>query len=370
MLELGKRLVSRGHEVTVLTSRLPDTKPAETIEGIHVVRVPTKIYNWAPHPIPPPVPVMSEVTENLERLAADADVVHFHNRFMFGPKYGAIVKKLGKKLCLTIHNARPIGIDFLSDKFGQFYDDLFGMRLMNQCDGIIGVSRNALETTIPKDYAGKTTVIYNGVDGKKFAPIEKPKESKGLKEWKEKINADGADKKIILTNARLVPQKGVKYLIEAMGDVKLKTQNPRLVIFGRGTLKTELEKQAKSIGADVLFTSERISDQSLVDLYAAADIFVLASLFEPCPLVLLEAMACAKPIVATAIGGNPELIGHEKSGLLVPARNSTMMAEAITRLLQDKKLAQKLGSEARKLAIEKFTWEETTKRTEAFYKTL
>lgn len=359
MLEVGKRLGKR-HNVTVLTSQLKGTLPEERIQGMRIIRLPTTVLDWAPHPIPPPVPIIKNLPEAVKRCAADADVVHIHNRFIFGPKYGKIVKQLGKKLCLTIHNARPEGIDFLSDSFGQFYDDFFGKRLMGMCDGIIGVSKNALDRTIPRDYKGRTTVIYNGVDSKKFAP-------KKSSTWKEKI---GGDKKIIMTNARLVPQKGVKYLVDAMQDAKLKTQNSRLVVFGRGVLKPDLEKRAKEIGADVLFISERISDESLVDLYAAADVFVLPSLFEPCPLVLLEAMACGKPIVATNVGGNPELIEDKKCGLLVPPANSDAIADRLSELLLDEKLAKKLGANARKLAVKKFTWDKTAKEVEKFYKLL
>ncbi len=354
ILEVGKRLI-RKHQVTVLTSQLKGTMPEENIEGMRVIRLPTTILEWTPHPIPPPIPLIKGLPETVKCFASEADLVHIHNRFIFGPKYGEIVKSSGKKLCLTLHNARPIGIDLVSDLSGQFYDDLFGTRLMRQCDGIIGVSKNALETTIPQDYTGKTTVIYNGVDSKKFSP-------KKSSEWKEKINRN---KKIVMTNARLVPQKGVKYLIEAMKKV-----NARLVIFGRGVLKQELEKQAERINADVLFISECISDESLVDLYAAADVFVLPSLFEPCPLVLLEAMACGKAIVATKVGGNLELIKDRKSGLLVPPADSNAIANAVNELLSNEKLAKKLSTAARKSAVEKFTWEKTAKQVEEFYKTL
>ncbi len=355
MFELGKRLAKK-HDITVLTAQLKGTKEKEEICGMNIIRTPAKIYEWAPHPIPPPVPVMPRLAINVKQYAANADIVHIHNRFIFGPKYGEIVKNLGKKLCITIHNARPIGIDFLSDMFGQFYDDFFGKRLMNMCDGVIGVSKNTLKMTIPKDYKGKTAVIYNGVDSRVFKP-------KKQSEWKKEI---GDNKKIILTNARLVPQKGVKYLVEAMAHIK----DAKLVIFGRGILKEELEKKAKESDADVLFMTERISDKSLVDLYAAADIFVLPSLFEPCSLVLLEAMACGKAIVATNIGGNPELIEERKSGLLVSAGESNAITNAVNTLLQDKRLARKLGENARARVEKKFTWEETTKKVEEFYKIL
>lgn len=359
MLELGKRLAKK-HDVTVLTSQLKGTLSRESINGISVVRLPTTILEWAPHPFPPPIPLISGLPENVEKFAADADLVHIHNRFIFGPRYGKIVKSAGKKLCLTIHNARPIGIDPISDIFGQIYDDYFGKRLMQMCNGIIGVSKDALDTTIPKDYkekGGNTAVIYNGVDSKKFSPKKKSNE------WKEKISND---KKIIMTNARLVPQKGVKYLIEAMPRIK----NARLVVFGRGVLREELEKRANEVGADVLFINEGISDESLVELYATADVFVLPSLFEPCPLVLLEAMACGKPIVATKIGGNPELIENKKSGLLVSAGNSNEIASAVNELLANEKFAKRLGANARTLAVKRFTWEKTAREVERFYKTL
>lgn len=355
MYEVGKRL-AKEHEVMVLTARLKGTPAEEMISGMHIVRTPATVCDWAPHPIPPPVPIMPRLADDVKKYAAKADLVHIHNRFIFGPKYGSIIKKLGKKLCITLHNARPQGIDFFSDLCGQFYDDLFGKRLMRKCDGIIGVSRNTLETTLPEDYQGKTTVIYNGVDGKLFRPKRSSK-------WKERI---GSDKQIVLTNARLVPQKGVKYLVKAMAGVK----DAMLVVLGRGILKNELEEMARKRGVDTLFITEYITEASLVDLYAAADVFVLPSLFEPMPLVLLEAMACGKPIVATAVGGIPELIEDGKNGLLVPPADPAALRKNISVLLSDKYERRRMGKENRKKVVQRFTWDRTAKEVNAFYRAL
>jgi glycosyltransferase involved in cell wall biosynthesis len=147
-------------------------------------------------------------------------------------------------------------------------------------------------------------------------------------------------------------------------------KNAKLVVFGRGILKNELERKAKSLGVDALFISDYISEESLADLYAAADVFVLPSLFEPCPLVLLEAMACGNAIVATNVGGIPELIHNRKNGLLVQPANPHALADAISELLSDEKLAKKLAKNARMLAVKKFSWDRTAKNVEQFYRML
>jgi glycosyltransferase involved in cell wall biosynthesis len=147
---------------------------------------------------------------------------------------------------------------------------------------------------------------------------------------------------VVLTPARLHPQKGHAYLLEAAARVPDAT----FVLAGDGPLRLELETQARALGiADrCLFLGYR---SDVPDLLAAADLLVLPSLFEGLPVSVLEAMAAERPVVATAIGGTDEAIVSEQSGLLVPPRDPVALASAIQRLQADPALARRLASAGR-----------------------
>ncbi len=354
--EVGRRLAKR-HRVSVLCAQMENTPPKEEIEGMHVVRTQAKIYWNTPHPIPPPMPVMPHLDSDLKTLLAHADAVHIHNRFVFGPKQGEAVKDRKKKLFLTLHNSRPIGIDWATDFFGCFYDDFVASRLMNRCDGIMGVSLNTLDLTLPKGCAAKTRVVYNGIEEKIFAP-GKPND-----EWEEYFEFHNLTRPKVMTNARLLPQKGLTYLVSAMRGM-----DADLVILGRGPLKSALERQAQSIGVKAHFISERMTDHRLAALYQSVDAFALPSLYEPCGIALLEAMGCGKPCIASRIGGMQEIIRNEKSGLLVQPGSVSDLARALYAVLGNRKHADALSKGARRRVLEKFTWNIVARKVEEFYK--
>ena len=361
LLEVSKRL-AKNHHVTILTAKIKGTKQREKIQGVNVYRTQAWILQKAPHPIPPPIPIMPRLLSDLRRLTQENDLVHLHNRFVYGLNETSLVKKLEKKLCLTLHNARPKGIDFATDFWGQAYDRSIGRVIMKRCDGVLAVSKATLESTLPKKYEGVTGIAYNGVDSKLFNP------KNNGEEWRALFKQQGLEEgeRVVLTNARLVKQKGISDLIDAMHFVR----NARLVIFGRGPLLKKLVERAKKKKISTLFFTERVSDESLARLYAASDVFVLPSVWEPFGMVLVEAMASGKPVVGTRVGGIPEIIQDEKNGLLAPPHDPRELAHAINRILDDDKLARRLTREGRKTAVNKFNWENCVKAYEKFYEQL
>ncbi|MFH0835274.1 MAG: glycosyltransferase family 4 protein [Candidatus Micrarchaeota archaeon] len=348
LFEVTKRL-ARKHDVTVLTARLPKTEAQEEINGVCVVRTPATILEKLPRPLPPPLPLMPKHDEELKRLIAENDVVHGHNRFVYGLSESARVKKAGKKMCWTLHNARPEGIDFLTDVGGQAFDDLVGGRILKRCDGVLAVSKATMEATLPAKYEGRTGIAYNGVDAKTFKPMSG-------KKMRERFGLHG---KVVMTNCRLVEQKGVKYLIDAMRGT-----DAQLVVFGRGPLLEKLKKKAAGTGA--VFIYEWLGEEELAGLYNACDVFVLPSLWEPFGMVLVEAMACGKPVVGTRVGGIPEIVAKD-CGFLVPPADSKALAERVLLLLEDNGLRKKLGSAGRKRVLREFTWEKTADAYEKIY---
>jgi glycosyltransferase involved in cell wall biosynthesis len=351
VVEVSKRLAAKKHDVTVLTARLPGTKKEEVVGGVRVVRSAAYVVKNLPAFLPPPVPITPLRWMDIVREARKADAVHVHNRFCYGLIDALTVKGLGKKLGLTLHNARTKGLSPVTDALGQAYDDVLGKNVMRACDVIAGVSDKTVKETVPESMWGKCSVIYNGTDTELFNPRVKPggiERELGLK------------KGFVLTNCRLVPQKGVGHLIEAMKGV-----DRQLVVFGRGPLKDELEKQAKKKGVDAAFVSQRITDGQLARLYSACSVFALPSLWEPFGMVLTEAMSCGKPVVGTNAGGIPEVIGN--AGAVVPKAEPRALRKAIKELLEDEKKARDYGKKGRKRVLAKFTWDHTAQGYEKMY---
>ena len=355
VLEVGKRLAKK-RNISVLTCRLPHTAEKESIDGIRVIRVPARIFYSAPHPIPPPVPVMFDFARYLRRELPSCQAVHIHNRFVYGQGDGALAKKAGKKLFLTLHNSRMVGVDFAMDFLGGLYDDLFAKGLMRMCDGVMGVSADTLDVTLPYGYDGRTEVVYNGVDERLFRPAGPSSV------WKDFFREKGVAERRVMTNARLLPQKGLGYLVEGMKGI-----DACLVVKGRGPLRKSLEAQAKKAKIEIMFIEERLSDRSLAGLYNSIDAFVLPSLYEPCGIAILEALSCGKPCICSRVNGIPEIISEGRNGLLVAPRSPEGLSLAINRVLDDGKLAQKLGMNGRRKVLKEFTWDIVARKVGAFY---
>jgi len=167
--------------------------------------------------------------------------------------------------------------------------------------------------------------------------------------------------------AALVPHKGQRHLVEAAALVVRKVPDARFVIAGEGELRPSLERQIKEhrLEKHVLLAGFR---PDALSLHQAFDIFVMCSITEGLGTSLLDAMAAAKPIVATATGGIPEVVDDGVTGFLVQPRDDRAMADAIVRLLKDADLRQRMGLAGLKRAREKFGAERMLRETLRVYK--
>jgi glycosyltransferase involved in cell wall biosynthesis len=148
---------------------------------------------------------------------------------------------------------------------------------------------------------------------------------------------------VVLNVAALVPHKGQRYLIEAFADVVRIVPDARLVILGQGELLEPLTRQVHDLGLEKhVFLPGFRTD--VLSLMKTADLFVMSSVLEGLGTSLLDAMACARPIVATDTGGIPEVVVHEETGLIVPPRDPDMLADAIVALLRDEERARAYGA--------------------------
>jgi glycosyltransferase involved in cell wall biosynthesis len=162
--------------------------------------------------------------------------------------------------------------------------------------------------------------------------------------------ARDVDGPVVLTVARLDGQKGIAHLLEAVATLP----NASFAIAGDGPNRAALEQRAATLGVSdrVRFLGHR---HDVPALLAAADLFVLPSLYEGLPLSVLEAMAAGVPVVATAIGGTDEVVRDGETGTLVPPANSEALAAAIGRALADRDRASRLALAARSLVAREYS---------------
>ena len=154
--------------------------------------------------------------------------------------------------------------------------------------------------------------------------------------------------------AALVPHKGQRHLIEAAALVVRQVPDARFVIAGEGELRPALERQIKEhhLEKHVLLAGFR---PDVLSVHKSFDIFVMSSVTEGLGTSLLDAMACAKPVVATAAGGIPEVVADGETGFIVPPRDHAAMAGAIVQLLKDPALQQRLGTAGRARVRKRFS---------------
>ena len=169
--------------------------------------------------------------------------------------------------------------------------------------------------------------------------------------------------------ARLDEQKGHRHLIDAIAILASRRPNLVTLLAGEGPLEQSLRAQCAALGLDdrVRFLGYR---RDVAELFEAADVVVLPSLYEGLPLVAIEALAAGRPMVATEVDGTPEVVIHERTGLLVPPANPVALAAAIERLLDDPALAARLASDGRKFVHENFAVRRQIEQTAALYSEL
>lgn len=213
----------------------------------------------------------------------------------------------------------------------------------------------------------KIIKIHNGIEIEEYNPDLEELRNKKL-EIRKELGLK-TDAPVIGAIGRLVWQKGFEYLIRAVPEVLRKNSDARFLIVGDGPLKNSLvaESERLNVADRIVFAGFR---SDVKEILASIDVLVMPSLLEGLPMVLLEAMAMAKPIVATLIDGITEVLEDGKTGLLAPAKNSHALADVMTDILKDEKKACLLGKNARKMAEEKFSVERMVRKTESVYEKL
>ena len=365
--QTSKELVKRGHEVTVYTTDVKDfnsrleTNSDDAIDGI-------KIYRFRNCSLTLVRKLKLFVTLDLISYAKKRiktfDIIHLHEYYTF---QNTVIHRYAKKYnvpyILQAHGS--ISRVGALRMFKWLYDVLFGYRLLRDASKVIGLSRFEADQYrrmgVPEE---KIAIIPNGIDLSEYADLP----PKGA--FKRKFGIP-EEKKIILYLGRIHKIKGIDFLIKAythlINDMHYK--DALLVIAGPddGHLKEAKSlTSALDISKHVLFTGP-LYGQDKLEAYVDSDVVVLPSRYETFPIVVLEACACGKPVIASEVGGLKDLIINGETGLLFEPENVKQLTRSIFSLLNDNNVAKEMGQKGKSFVRENFTVEKVVERLEKAY---
>jgi glycosyltransferase involved in cell wall biosynthesis len=207
----------------------------------------------------------------------------------------------------------------------------------------------------------KVRIVPNGVETQKFQPNGDTTQVTRL------IHAAG--RQVVLFVGRLIPRKGLPYLVEAAKTVVKEHKNTLFVLVGNGPQRAVLEAEVAkaNLTHNFLFLGD-VSEALLPQVYRCADAFVLPSIQEGQGIVLLEAQATAVPVVAFRVSGVTEALQDGKTGVLVKPADTAELAQALLQLLSDEALRKKMGASGRAFVQAHLTWEITAQKMLAAYR--
>ncbi len=336
---LSIELAKRGHDVTVFTT---SNNSEQTIKlqpnGVKIVSLKKalKIYNI------PIVPSLFWTLLNEEKPA----VIHVHQYPVYFSDVSSLVCNL-RNIPLIIHvhvisDAKSVSSGFLS---GLYYKTL-GLRTLKSANMIVVPSN---------DYRAKLYNMHIAAEKLKVIPcgLRLSDVADKTEMFRQQYSCEHS--KIILAVGRLNYQKGFQYLIKAMPQIIKRVPSAKLVIVGEGELSAYLKGLAEKIGlTDVVVFTGVIDSSMITSAYSAADIFVLPSIFESFGMTLIEAQAAGKPVIATDVGGVPEVLVNGQTGILVEPKNIEQLEKAVVTLLTNTQLAEEMGAKGRRFVLENF----------------
>ena len=346
-LFLSERLIQKGFAVSVLTRSFPGLPSFEIIRGVPVYRHIRTIARGKLFGLT----YMLSVFWFLFRRRNSYDIIHCH-LLGFHSAVAVVFKWLfKKKTCSLVGATGPIS------EFIQIRNGLWGgwlLKIITRSDRVITLCSQSYAEALQAGFSDFQIIqIPNGVDADYFKPAAIEKR---------------ADNRIIFIG-RLDQWKGVDFLIRAFRIVLADGVPAHLDILGDGPDREKLQQQAADLGLQDVLTFHG-AVHGVASYLQHASLFVLPSLSEGMPNVVLEAMACGLPVIATRVGGIVDIIDNGKNGLLVEAQRAEQLCEAMKQILTNKELAQRLGMAARKTMEERFSLPVIVNRYSTLYQEL
>jgi glycogen(starch) synthase len=342
--QLAHALKRNGHGVIVITNRWPrDQAPVDEFQGIPVFRLPLRA---------PDGSFKSRLTYRLTHHAVERavarilrehqiEIIHVHcvsANALYGMRAS---RELRLPLVVTSHSERTMDATRIFERSAFMQNVL--RESLTTADFVTACSKNTLDDLQHFMNGGmcpRNRVIYNGIDLSEF--------SRG--------RTYTHPRPYILALGRFVRPKGFDVLLKAYAKSAV-AQTHDLVLAGDGPEQEALE----ALIGELVITSRvhlpgRVNRETALALMENSSFFVLSSRHEGFPMVCLEAMGASKAIVATAVGGVPESVVNEVSGLLVPKEDINSLAEALTRVANDANLSERFGSAGRR-RVEQLSWQ-------------
>jgi glycosyltransferase involved in cell wall biosynthesis len=355
---LSKSLVDRGHNVTVYTSNIPETKPFENIDGISIFRF-KSVAEPLRNPLAPRLLLFS--LKDLQNF----DLIHIHMVYSTTALFGILLKKLYPIPVVLTHHGRMRFEHKFKDLIVTFYEKIFFKKLLSDCDFCIALSEYDAWFLASFATENKIRVVPNAINSAELLYNEKT----DINQFLNLYNLE--NKKIILFVGRLIPIKGINYLIEAFSRVKNQIKDPSviLVIVGGGGEYNSLKKSIQDYHlSDFIILTGELSKIYVNYLYQSSCLYVLPSVSEGFPTTVLEAMFYGIPVIGTDIPVMKQ--NFSDSALLVPQRNSRALADAILSLLSDPDSALELSMKGKEKVINNFTWDIIVNKTLDVYSQL
>jgi glycosyltransferase involved in cell wall biosynthesis len=302
------------------------------------------------------IPMLTKICRVLREKRSELVHTHDYKETVLGVPAGKLAG-VDRFVC-TQHGAPEQFRGFARLKNGLYL--LFDRLVIGCCvDRIISVSEDLRRRLIVRYPPERVVTVHNGIELTTKRPADRVERKRQL--------GIPSSRKLVGTVGRLTPVKGIHHLLKAARLILKARQDVVFVIAGDGPLKNELRKMAREleIHDSVLFLGFR---EDVIEVMSMMDVFVLTSLHEGIPLSLLEAMGLGLPVVATKVGGIPEVIEDGRSGILVQPGSAEAIAEAILDMLSAR--AEAIGSQGRKRVLEEFSTERTVRRTADIYRQL
>lgn len=347
---LSKTLISRNHDVRILTTnfsgKVLKTLPEIPDEDItHRIGIGLTIRANKSLAI---IPIGWRLSNKVEYFFHQEkfDIIHIHGSL--APMLPLLALRHSTSInVMTFHASHP-----KDSKYLLFYPLLepYHRRL----HGRIAVSMSAYESNMHY-FPGDCRIIPNAINTEEFNPTIKP-----LAQFND-------NRPKILFLGRFEPRKGLKYLLQALPIIKEKIPDILLITCGAGPLGYAYQEYVSKDIKDNIYSAGLIPSKDKPNYYASCDVFCAPSIgHESFGIVLLEAMATGKPVVASNISGYRTILEDGKQGFLAEPRSPEDIADKIIKILDNKELAKKMGELGRKKALD-YSWSAITKQVEAYY---
>ena len=359
---LSKSLVKQGVNVHVVTCDFPDTPTYEVVDGIEVHRIDS--YRNPSPDFPSWIYLMNinmqKEAARLVRENGNIDIIHAHDWLVANAGIG-LKHVFRKPLLVTMHSTEMGRRETLHNAAEKMIHETEGWLNFEAwrvvCCSYYMVSHVKSIFGLPND---KIDMIPNGVDIDTYDSIED-----NLSDFRAKFALP--EEKIILYVGRLVYEKGIHVLINAVPKV-LSKANAKFIIVGSGYMKEQLLTIVRGMGLEhkVLFQGF-MDEKSLLRLQKCADVSVVPSLFEPFGIVALEAMAAKSPVVVSDTGGMSEIVEHDVTGVKVYPDNPDSLAWGINRILLDDGYQRRIKENAYRVVQDKYGWGKIAQQTADTY---